>query len=176
MNYPVRESKTVFRGKAFDVRQDTIDLPDGRSARLDIVAHRGAVTLLPINEKGEILFVRQYRHAAGETILELPAGVMEAGEPPEACAAREIREETGMAADSLRKIGEFFLAPGYSTELMHAYLAVGLRPDPLQADADEFLSLAPIPIDQAYALAQNGEIRDAKTLATLFLARPHLGP
>ncbi len=174
MGYTIQQSHTVFHGKAFDVRQDTVELPDGRSARLDIVAHHSAVTLLPLDEKGQILFVRQYRHAAGETLLELPAGVMEENEAPEESARREVREETGMAAGDLRKLGEFFLAPGYSTELMHLYLAANLRPDPLQADADEFLSVERIPVEQAYILAQTGGIRDAKTLAALFLARSTL--
>jgi ADP-ribose pyrophosphatase len=168
------ESKIVYEGRAFDVRQDTVELPDGRTARLDIVAHRGAVTILPVNEYGQIVFIHQFRHAAGEILLELPAGVMEAGEPPEESARREAREEIGMDAGDLRLIGEFFLAPGYSTELMHVYLARDLHPDPLQKDADEFLSLEPISIEQAYDLAQSGQIRDAKSLAALLLARPFL--
>jgi ADP-ribose pyrophosphatase len=174
MSYPILASNTVFRGKAFDVRQDTVELPNRRSARLDIVVHRASVTLLPLDEQGRVLFVRQYRHAAGEGLLELPAGVMEEGETPEECARREIREETGMAAGSLRKLGEFFLAPGYSTEAMHVYLATELHPDPLQADADEFLDVEAIPFKQGWVLAQTGGIRDAKTLAAFLLAQPHL--
>jgi ADP-ribose pyrophosphatase len=174
MGYQILESKQVYQGKAFDVRQDTVELPNGRSARLDIVDHRAAVTLLPLDENGKVLFVRQYRHAAGENLLELPAGVMEEGETPETCARREIREETGQAAGALLKLGEFFLAPGYSTEAMHVFLATELRPDPLQADADEFLNVEAIPFEQGLFLAQTGGIRDAKTLATLFLAQPHL--
>jgi ADP-ribose pyrophosphatase len=176
MGYPILESATVFQGKAFDVRQDTVELPDGRPTRLDIVDHRAAVTLIPLDETGRVLFVRQYRHAAAEMLLELPAGVMEEGETPEACARREIREETGFAAGDLRKLGEFFLAPGYSTELMHVYLATGLRPGPLQADADEFLDVEAIPTEQAISLAQTGGIRDAKTLGALFLAVRFLPP
>ncbi len=168
------QSKTVFQGRAFNIRQDIVELPDGRSVQLDIVAHSGAVTIIPVDENRRIWFVRQYRHAAGETILELPAGVIETGESPEECARREAREEIGMAAGALHKIGGFFLAPGYSTEYMHVFLAKNLSPNPLAQDADEFLSVEQIPIEQAYSLAQAGSIHDAKTLAALFLAGPLL--
>ena len=116
MSVKVIESKTVFQGRVFNVRQETIELPDGRSAHLDIVAHHGAVTIIPLDERGQIWFVRQFRHAAGELLLELPAGVIETDESPEECARRETQEEIGMAADHLQHIGEFYLAPGYSTE------------------------------------------------------------
>jgi ADP-ribose pyrophosphatase len=99
---------------------------------------------------------------------------MEAGEPPEACAYREVREEIGMSASQLVKVGEFFLAPGYSTEYMYVYLATGLKPDPLEADEDEFLIVETIPVAEVYRLAEEGVIQDSKTLAALFLARPHL--
>jgi ADP-ribose pyrophosphatase len=94
------------------------------------------------------------------------------GELPENCALREIREETGFAAGKLIKLGEFYLAPGYSTEYMVVYLATELHPDPLPGDQDEFITLEPIPIDQAYNFALNGEIQDGKSLAALLLARP----
>ena len=115
--------------------------PTNTRMHLDIIEHVGAVTILPIDAEGRILFVRQYRHATGKELLELPAGTLNAGEPPEECAFREIREETGFAAGNLIKLGEFFLAPGYSTEYMVVYLANELHPDPLPADEDEFISL-----------------------------------
>jgi ADP-ribose pyrophosphatase len=167
-------SKITYQGRAFDVRQDTIELPDGRSAQLDIVAHSGAVTILPVDPSGQIWFVRQYRHAAGKTLLELPAGTLEKGESPEECAGREIREEIGMAAAVMEHIAEFYLAPGYSTEYMHVFLAKELTPSPLAQDADEFLSVEQFSIEDVYSLAQSGGIQDAKTLAALFLARPWL--
>jgi ADP-ribose pyrophosphatase len=141
---------------------------------LDIIEHVGAVTILPVDANGRILFVRQYRHAAGKELLELPAGTLEVGELPENCALREIREETGFAAGKLTKLGEFFLAPGYSTEYMVVYLASELHYDPLPGDQDEFITLLPIPVDQAYELALNGELQDGKSLAALLLARPHI--
>jgi ADP-ribose pyrophosphatase len=104
-------------------------------------------------------------------LLELPAGTLSPDELPEHCALREIREETGFAAGKLVKIGEFYLAPGYSTEYMHLYLATDLHPDPLPGDEDEFITLERVPIRQAYQLALNGGLQDGKSLAALLLAR-----
>ncbi len=167
-------SRPVYSGRAFEVRQDEVRLPNGRSTVLDIVYHAGSVAILPIDQEGLVWFVRQYRHAAGQSLLELPAGVLEAGETPEAGARREIREETGMAAGKLRKIGVFFLAPGYSTELMHVFLASDLRPDPLPGDEDEFLSVEKISLPKVFKMAYAEEILDSKTLALLMLAQPYL--
>ena len=174
MAFEVMHTETKFRGKAFDVRQDQVSLPDGNRARLDIVVHNESVSMIPVDADGLIWFIRQYRHPAQGEILELPAGVMEAGERPEYSAGREIREEIGMAASQLKKLGSFFLAPGYSTELMHVYLATGLNEDPLQPDRDEFIRIEKITVQEAFRLAESGQIRDAKTLAALLLARPYL--
>ena len=130
--------------------------------------------MLPLDEEGNLLFVRQYRHAAGSSLLELPAGTRDGEEPYEACAAREMREETGMAAGTLKKVGEFFLAPGYSTEFMVVFLATDLRPNPLPSDADEFLEVVRMPVQEAILMAESGQIPDAKSLAALFLARAAL--
>lgn len=170
MKFETLRSEDLYQGRVFSVHQDLVRLPDGRTTRLDIVEHGGAVTILPVDEEGQIWFVRQYRHPAGTEILELPAGTLEDGEDPLACAQREIQEEIGMRAGQFQKIGEFFLAPGYSTEFMHVYLATSLSPSPMPADADEFLHTEKYPITQVYQMAQTGEIRDAKTLAALLLA------
>jgi len=168
MSFETIHSEKKYQGKAFDVRQDQVRLPNGQAVHLDIVEHVGAVTLIPVDESGRVWFVRQYRHATGKLLLELPAGTIEPDEPPEQCALREIREETGMACKTLQKVGEFYLAPGYSTEYMHVFLATGLYPDPLPGDSDEFLSIERIPLQQAYQMARNGEIQDAKSLVGLF--------
>ncbi len=174
MPYKTIRSETLVRARPFDIRRDQVELPDGNYATLVMVAHPGAVTLLPIDSQGRVWFVRQYRHAIQEDLLELPAGTLEKGEEPETCARREVREETGMAAGTIQKIGEFFLAPGYSSEYMHVYLATGLTPDPLPGDEDEFITIEHIPLDQVYAMAESGQIKDGKTLAALLLARPYL--
>ena len=167
-------SKTIYEGRVFAVRQDQVRLPNGKVMQLDIVDHPVAVVLVPVDAQGNIWLIRQYRHSAGDEILELPAGVTETGEPSEASALRELREEIGMQAGTIRLIGEFFIAPGYTTEYLYIYLATDLSPAPLPGDEDEFIEVAPTPIQEVFAMARNGQIRDAKTLAALLLATPFL--
>jgi len=174
MPFELIKSEPLFQGRAFKIRRDTLKTPDGKETKLDIVEHGGSVIIIPVDDDGNILFVRQYRHAAGMDMLELPAGTLEEGEDPAVCAAREIREETGFAADKIKKIGNFYLAPGYSTEFMHVYLAQELRHDPLEADADEFLSVEKIPFAEAIQMAERGEMPDAKSLAALLLAKSYI--
>lgn len=171
MPYPVEHTERMYQGRAFQVRKDQVRLPNGLVAQMDIVEHVGAVTIVPVDDEGQIWFVRQYRHAAGQDLLELPAGTIEPGEPPEVCAAREIREEIGMRAETLRKLGAFFLAPGYSTEYMHVFLATGLVPDPLPGDQDEFLNIERFPLTDVDRLVQTGVIQDSKSLAGIYLLR-----
>ena len=174
MPFEFLRSETILKGRAFAIRRDTLKAPDGRETKFDIIEHGGSVIIVPIDKDGNLLFVRQYRHAAGMDLLELPAGTLEEGEDPAVCAAREIREETGFAADKIEKIGDFYLAPGYSTEFMHVYLAQDLRHDPLEADADEFLSVEKFPFAEAIQMAERGEMPDAKSLAALLLAKSYL--
>ena len=174
MPFELIKSEILLQGRAFKIRRDTLKTPDGRETKLEIVDHGGSVVILPIDEENSLLFVRQYRHAVGGDLLELPAGTREEEEPFEECAAREIREETGMEAGKLQKVGEFYLAPGYSTELMAVFLATGLKENPLQADDDEFLQVEKIPLKKAIEMAERGDMPDAKSLAALLLARPYL--
>jgi ADP-ribose pyrophosphatase len=174
MPFELIKSETLLQGRAFKVRRDTLKTPDRRETKLEIVEHDGSVVLIPIDNQGNLLFVRQYRHAVGEDLLELPAGTRHGEEPFEQCAAREIREETGLEAGHLQKVGEFYLVPGYSTEFMAVFLATDLKENPLQADEDEFLQVEKIPLKQAVEMAEQGKILDAKSLAALFLGRSHL--
>ncbi len=174
MPFELLKSEVLMKGRAFCIRRDYLKTPDGRETKYDIIEHSGSVVIIPIDDNGNVLLVRQYRHATGGDLLELPAGTLDDAEDPYVCAAREIREETGKAADKLTELGEFYLAPGYSTEFMIVYLATGLSDDPLEADADEFLSVESIPIREAIQMAERGEIPDAKSLAALFLAKTSL--
>lgn len=174
MHFTTLKSEIVYEGKAFDVRREQLRLPDGNTTWFDLVVHPGAVTLIPIDSQGRILFIRQYRHAVGKDLLELPAGTLEAGEQPESCAAREVREETGMSAGKLVKIGEFYLVPGYSTEYMYIYLATDLQPDPLPGDDDEFITVETHALNKLPELISQGLIQDAKSIAALSLASPYL--
>ena len=174
MPFELIKSETLLQGRAFKVRRDYLKTPNGRETKLEIIEHGGSVVLIPLDDDGNLLFVRQYRHAAGADLLELPAGTRDENEPFEKCAAREIREETGMEAGKLHKVGEFYLAPGYSTELMAVFLATDLKHNPLEADEDEFLQVEKIPLEKAIEMAEGGDIPDAKSLAALLLAKPHL--
>ena len=175
MPFELIKSEPLLQGRAFKIRRDHLKTPDGKETKLEIVEHGGSVVIIPVDSDGNILFVRQYRHAASMNMIELPAGTRDSlDEPYEECAAREIREETGMEAGTLTKVGDFYLAPGYSTEFMGAFLATDLKHNPLDPDADEFLSVEKIPVKEALAMAERGEMPDAKSLAALFMARPHL--
>jgi ADP-ribose pyrophosphatase len=167
-------SEVLLKGRTFQIRRDELKTPDGRLTKYEIVEHSGSVVMLPVDAQGNLLFVRQYRHAARLDLLELPAGTRNGDELYETCAAREMREETGMAAGKLEQVGEFYLAPGYSTEYMMAFLATELTHSPLRADEDEFLQVEKIPIQRAIEMAERGEVQDAKSLAALFLAREKL--
>lgn len=174
MRFELLGSEIIYEGKAFTIRCDHLRLPDGHTTKLDIVEHHGSVVIIPIDKDGNLLFVRQYRHAAALDLLELPAGAMETGELPETCAHREVREETGMAAKKMQLLGGFYLAPGYSTEYMYVFLATDLFENPLKADADEFLRIEKIPVRTAFELADLGKIPDAKSMAAFFMARNQL--
>lgn len=174
MTFKAIKTNHIYQGRAFEVRQDLVSLPDGRQMQMDIVEHAESVTLVPISGDGFLWVVRQYRHAAGQELWELPAGVIEPGEDPTPCAQRELREEIGMSAGLLTLLGGFFLAPGYSTEYMHVFLAQNLTRDPLPGDINEFLHIEKIPLRQVEAYIQSGHFRDAKSIASLGLAKLHL--
>lgn len=171
IDFEVLESKEIYKGKVFDFYKEAVRYPDGRVAGCDFIRHGGAVSILPLDADGNIWFVRQYRHPVGGLLLELPAGTLEEGEAPAVCASREIREEIGMAAENLEKIGEFYLAPGYSTEFMHIFLATGLSKSPLEQDPNEYIRVEKYPAERVYQMAERAEILDCKTLAILTLAR-----
>lgn len=176
MEHSLTGSEPVFDGRAFKVRIDSVRAPDGKVRRIEIVDHPGAVTLVPVDADGRLYFVRQYRHSTLEMLLELPAGTLGAGEDPADCARRECREEIGLAPASLDWLGGFFLAPGYSTEYLHVFLATGLSPSPLPADEDEDLRVERLTPEQVDERIRRGELHDAKTLAALYLYRLRPAP
>ena len=168
-------SDVVHRGHYLQFRVDTIERGDGSTARRDIVGHPGAIAVLAIDDDRRVLLVRQWRTAAGEALLEIPAGTLDVHdgvtEDPFVAARRELEEETGHRATSWRKLAEFWTAPGFATELMHLYLATGISgasaDDRLAPDEDERLELRPVALDEAIGLALDGSIRDAKSILGL---------
>jgi ADP-ribose pyrophosphatase len=163
------ESSKVFEGRLISVRKDTVKLPNGRTSTREVVVHPGAVAIVPMLEDGRVILVKQYRHAVGKILMEIPAGTLHPDETPEECALRELREEIGYSAGRLEKLTSVYLAPGYSTELIHLFLATDLQPAEGEADEDEFLKPVTLTIDEAIAQIADGEIQDAKTVAALLL-------
>jgi ADP-ribose pyrophosphatase len=166
--------KVLFSTKLFEVEDIQIEMPNKKQHNYQMVDHADSVTILPVDEKGQIWFVSQYRVGANADLLELPAGVIEKGESPLECAEREVQEEIGMAARNMQLLGSFFLAPGYCNEVNHVFLARELFSSPLSQDEDEYLNISSLGIEQVYQMAQAGKIQDAKSLAALLLARPLL--
>ncbi len=175
MSYQVLESQTPFEGKAIRVRVDEVRHSSGRSMRIELVQHVGSVVMVPLDEQGQIWFVRQYRHPAGQRLLELPAGTLDPGEQPQDCAVRECREEIGMSPGHLTDLGGCFLAPGYSSEWARFFLAEELSPDPLDAESDEDIIVERMDLEDALAMLLRGELNDAKTIVGLSLAFSRLG-
>ena len=169
-DFEVLSAELVHTGHVFEVERASVRLPDGAVVERSLIKHPGAVALVAIDDQGRWLLVRQYRIGVGETLLEIPAGTRDDAEAPEVTAQRELREETGYAAESLERLGGTWMVPGYCDEYIHYFLASGLRPDPLDQDADEHLS-EPIPMtyDEVLTAVENGEIQDAKTLAAVLL-------
>ena len=164
------DTDTVYEGRIIRVRVDTVGLPGGRETVREVVEHAACVVIVPIDSNRNVLMVRQYRYATGRSLLEAPAGRVEPGEAPDDCAQRELQEEVGYAAGSLRSLGGFWMSPGFCTEYMHAYLAQELVPSRMEPDDDEDISVERIPLDIAYRLVRRGEIEDAKTIAALSMA------
>jgi ADP-ribose pyrophosphatase len=168
LKHKIRNRTRKFEGRAFNVEILDVDLPDGRQREYDLVDHPNSVTIIPVDNDGNIYFVKQYRMGSESALLELPAGVMNEHESPQKCAAREIREETGMAAGLLTRIGAVYLAPGYSNEMNFIFLAKELTEDPLQEDEDEFISIHAYSPGDVQRMIRSGEIQDSKTLAALY--------
>jgi ADP-ribose pyrophosphatase len=178
---PLRErlisSEILERGRILEFRIDTVEAADGHRSTRDIAGHPGGVCMVAIDGEDRVLFVRQWRHAIGGPLLEIPAGTLDRGpdgsvEDHAIAAARELEEETGSRAGSWRYLGGFYTAPGFTSELMHLYLATDLsaaHEGGLHPDDDERLELYPIAFTEAVAMAERGELRDAKSLVGLLL-------
>ena len=171
----ILSSTEVFRGRIFTVTADTIREGDKNYQR-EVVHHPGSAVIIPVFADGTIGLVRQYRHPAVRYLLEAPAGTLNRGEVPEEGAARELEEELGYVAGSLKKLAEFFVSPGFCEEKMWVYLATNLTETRQQLEDDEILEVVRIPFSQALNMITTGEIEDAKTIIGVMLAAPRVGP
>jgi len=161
------DTKRIHQGKVINLRVDTVRLPDGKVSTREVVEHRGAVAIVPMLDAETVILVRQFRTAANRVLLEIPAGSMNVGEEPDACVRREIVEETSYAAGEIERLFSAFVAPGYSQEVIHTYLATQLTPQPGKGDDDEFIDIVKMPLDEALDLIATGGIEDGKTIAGL---------
>ena len=169
MENKIIKSETKFVGAVFEVELRTVELPNGKVGERGVVVHNGASAIVAVTDDGKLVFVRQYRDAVGDTILEIPAGRLAKGEDPAACALRELEEETGYRASRLTLMIKFFPVVGYSTEVIHLYLAEGLAPGKPNTDEDEFVDVEEISPDDALRLIDEGKIIDGKTIAAVLL-------
>ncbi len=159
------ESKIVHRGYIFNLRVDTFQIGSGPVRTWDIILHPGAVAMLPIDSKGHLILIKQWRRAAEKILIEIPAGTLEVGEPPDICAQRELQEEIGFKAQELISLGGFYSAPGFCSEYLHFFIARHLIPSSLPADDGEGIDVITLSLDQALEMIDTGEICDIKTIA-----------
>jgi ADP-ribose pyrophosphatase len=169
----VLSSEEIYKGRIFDIRIDTIREGNVEYKR-EVVVHRGSAVIVPVFEDGTVAMVRQYRHAAGKYLLEIPAGSLEEGEQPETCAHRELEEEIGVKAEKMELITEFYVSPGFLTEKMFVFLATGLTETKQNLEIDELIDVERMTFSEALPAIQNGQIQDAKTIVGLTTAATKL--
>jgi ADP-ribose pyrophosphatase len=167
-------TERIYEGRVVKLRVDTVTLPNGKTSKREVVEHGGAVAIVAMPDEGTVLLVRQFRLPAGGSLLEIPAGGIEEGEDAETCARRELAEEIGKTPERLIPLYAAYVAPGYTTEKIHGFLALGLRDAPGHTDEDEFVEVVPMLLADAIAAVGTGEIQDMKTIAGLMMAARHL--
>lgn len=165
-------SQRMYSGRVINVDLDTVRFPNGSTGELEMVRHSGASAVLPFltdpaGEDPQILLIKQYRYAADDFIYEIPAGKLDGGEDPLECARRELREETGCTATRIEPLYTFYTTPGFTDELIHAFVATGLTRGEASHEKDEFMSLETVTLSNALELIRRGELKDAKTALTL---------
>lgn len=163
------EKEYIYNGKIINLRRDMALLPNGKTATREVIEHPGGVCVVPLTDDNEVLFVRQFRYPYMEVILEIPAGKRDRGqdEDPLECGKRELKEETGAAAENYVDLGRLYPSPGYCGEVICMYAATGLDYGEMQPDDDEFLTVEKIPLERAVEMILSGEITDAKTQAAV---------
>ena len=160
-------NKNIYKGRIVTLNLETVTLPNGATVELEIIRHPGAAAIVPLKDERTVVLIRQYRHAAGGFIYEIPAGKLQPGEDPRACAARELEEEIGYRVSSLELLASIFTAPGFADEVIHIYQGTGLTPGTQNLSPDEVLDVIELSLDRAIAMIHDGTIRDGKTIVGL---------
>ncbi len=169
--YETTGSRIVYKGSILTLRVDDVRTPSGRMVEREVVTHGGAVGIIPLTDKGDIIMVNQYRHAVAANLKEIPAGKLDPGETPAECAARELIEETGFAAGRLAHLTTFFTTPGYSNEIFHLFVADKLTPQSSELTEEEIESIESLSLSEAVRQIEVGIIKDGKTVAAVGLAK-----
>ncbi|MBQ27992.1 MAG: ADP-ribose pyrophosphatase [Nitrospiraceae bacterium] len=159
--------KEIYKGKIVNLRVETATLPNGAIATLEIISHPGAAAVVPFKDESTVILVRQYRHAIGAYIYEIPAGKLSPGENPKECAQRELEEEIGYTADTLEPVVTFLTTPGFTNEVIHIYKGTNLVAGTQNLGPDEIIEVLEMPITAAIAKIHDGTIRDGKTIVGL---------
>ncbi len=174
MSYDVVQSEHLLKGHVLDVYRDTITLPNGKTATRENVLRGNAAAIVAVDGEGKLIFVRQYRHAAGEMMLEIPAGMLEEGEDAAVAAARELEEETGWMAQKMTYMGQYYMAIGFCTEQVAFFIAEELKEGKANPDPDEFITLESYSLEECMDMIFAGTIHDVKTLAGILAYRAYL--
>jgi ADP-ribose pyrophosphatase len=161
------QSKSIYTGIVINLNVDTVTLPNGLTVDLEMVRHPGAAAVVPLKDDDTVILIRQFRHAVGGFIYEIPAGKLHTGEDPTVCAARELEEEIGYRAGRLDLLSSIYTAPGFTDEVIHIYKATELRAGRQNLDRDEVLEVIEMPLSEAIRMIETGVIRDAKSIVGL---------
>ncbi len=164
------KSEKIYEGKVLNLRIDTVELPDKKYSKREIVEHPGAVAIAPITDDGHVILVKQYRKAIEKEILEIPAGKIEIGEDPKSCAIRELKEETGITAEKVELMFEYYTSPGFCDEKMYFFIAKDLVEGEAKPDTDEYIEVEKIKLEELVAKVNKGEIVDSKTIIGILTA------
>ncbi|MFA5524263.1 MAG: NUDIX hydrolase [Tissierellales bacterium] len=164
------KSERIYEGKILAVRIDTVELPDKKYSKREIVEHPGAVAIVAITEDKEIFLVKQFRKATESVLLEIPAGKLEINEQPTECAIRELKEETGLKAEKIECLLEYYSSPGYTNEKIHIFMATEVTIGEAEPEEDEYIDIVKVKIDHALKMINDGEIKDGKTIIGIHLA------
>ena len=175
MNFKLKKSEILFRGKVFDLQVDQIIYNSGNEGIREVAVHPGGAVVAAVKDDGKLILVKQFRYPLQKFLIELPAGKLEINEDPKVCAVRELQEETGYKTDNLIKLGAIATTPGFCTEILHIYLAKNLKPGNHDREEGEYgMEVLELTFDEAEEKIKNGEIIDSKTICGIYMAKSYL--